>query len=83
MLALCSGKYEDIPENEGLDVWYLVDPKSSGAATGCKFEQAHWETSCNESYTQEQKPDVDWKNSEMSCHFLYKQDPSSSWSHFL
>ena len=74
MLALCSGKYEDIPKNVGPDESYLVDPKCSGAVTGCKFEQEHWETSCNESHTQEQKPDVNWTNSELSFRLLYKQD---------
>ena len=64
-----------MPKNEGLDEWYLVDPKSSGAATGCNFEQEHWETSCNESYTQEQKPDVNWKNSELSCSFFVQAGP--------
>ena len=74
MLSLYSAKYEDIPKNVGPDEWYLVGPTCSGAVTGCKFEQEHRETGCNESHTQEQKADVDWKNSEMSCHFLYKQD---------
>ena len=71
MLALYSAKYEDIPKNEGPDEWYLVDPKCSGAVIRCKFENEHWETSYNESHTQEQKPDVNLKNSELSCHFLY------------
>ena len=74
MLALYSAKYWDTPQNVGLDEWYLVDPKSSGAATGCKFEHEHRETGCNERHTQEQKPNVNWKNSELSCPFLYKQD---------
>ena len=56
-----------MPKNEGLDEWYLVDPKSSGAATGCKFEQEHRETGCNESHTQEQKAVVNWQNSDLSC----------------
>ena len=67
MLAFYSAKYEDMPKNEGLDEWYLVDPKSSGAATGCKFEQEHRETGCNESHTQEQKAVVNWQNSDLSC----------------
>ena len=74
-MAFCSAKYKDMPKNDGgPDEWYIVDPKCSGAVTGCKFEHEHWETGCNESHTQEQKPDVNWKNEELSCHFLYKQD---------
>ena len=73
MLSLNSAKYEDIPQNVGLDEWYLVDPKCSGAVTGCKFEQEHWETGCNESHTTVQKADVNRKNSELSCPLLYIQ----------
>ena len=72
-----------MPKNEGLDEWYLVDPKSSGAAAGCKFEQEHPETGCNESHTPVQKPVVNWQNSELSCHFFVQTGPSSSWSLFL
>ena len=61
-------------DDGGPDEWCLVDPKCSGAVTGCKFEPEHWETGCNESHTQVQKPVVNWQNSELSCHFLFKQD---------
>ena len=74
MLSLYSAKYEDIPKNVGPDEWYLVNPKCSGVVTGCKFEQEHRDTGCNESHTQVQKPDVNWKNSELYCPLLYKLD---------
>ena len=63
MLALYSAKYEDIPKNEGPDEWYLVHPKSSGAANG--------ETGCNRSHTQVQKPVVNSKKLQISCHFIF------------
>ena len=83
VLALCSAKCEGIPKNVGPDEWYPVDPKCSGAVTGCKFEQEHLQTGCNESHSQEQKPDVNWKNAELSCRFYVQTGPSSSWIHFL
>ena len=86
-MAFYSAKYKDMPKNDGgPDKWYIVDPKCSGAVTGCTFEHEHWETGCNESYTQEQKPEVNWQNAELSCRFLslfVQTGPSSGWSLFF
>ena len=58
-MAFNCAKYKDMPKNDGGDdEWYIVDPKCSGAVTGCKFEHEHLETGCNEIHTQEQKPDL-------------------------